>query len=256
MYEEMNDNILKRERKFDIIPLLVFVGLYIVESIAQSSMAAIFGGNVEGIRYSIVWVVGKLLPLLIAIVIYRKRFGELIGNTKKGFGKFILFTIISFFVFYGFELGSSYYQLLMNKLFNLGEAANQQTILDLFTSSNNPANYVLLFINIVILAPLLEEFEYRELIFKTFKGFHFLIPSFISALLFGLAHTLQFILSGEFNQVYFLPVYMLPGFCLSLIYHYSNNNFYCSYLVHLTSNLISFMVIISEISQGAPTVEI
>ena len=249
MYE-VND---KKEKKFDYIPLLAFIGFYILESFSATIGSRFI--NAEN-NYSLLWMISKIIPLMAIIVIYMKRFGSLAKDTFKNFGKFMLYSLVSFIVFYGFEIGATQYQLLMNKLLNIGEASNQETINDLFTSSSAISNYIFLFVTIVLVAPLIEEFEYRELIFKTFKGFHFLVPALISTLLFGLAHTLQFILTGEFNQVYFLPVYMLPGFCLSLIYHYSNNNFYCSYLVHLTSNLISFMVIISEISQGAPTVEI
>ncbi len=248
----MNEIKEQKEKKFDYIPLLAFVGFYILEAFSSSIVVKIIGNSSN----SLAWMISKIIPMLAIVVIYRKRFGSLIKDTTRNFGRFILYCIVSFIVFYVFEIGASNYQLLMDKILKIGEASNQETINELFSSDTSIKNYIVLFVTVVLVAPLIEEFEFRELIFKTFKGCHFIIPALISSLLFGLAHTLSFILDGEYNQVFFLPVYMLPGFCLSLIYHYSKNNFLASYMVHLTTNLISFIAIIIRVTQAAPTVNI
>ena len=256
MNDSMNNAIYQEKRKIDFIPLLTFIGLYVVENFSSAFMIPLVRDSGDSSLISLVWMITKLIPLLIAIIIYRKRFASLSKDTAKGFGKFLLYCLVSFIVFYFFEIGLSYYQQLIDKLYEMGEASNQETINELFESSSKYANYIYLFITIVIAAPLLEEFEFRELIFKAFRGCHFIVPVIVSSLLFGLAHTLSYILEGDLKELLFLPVYMIPGFALSLIYHYSKNNLYASFLVHMTTNLISFIVIINQINQAVPTAEI
>ena len=255
MYEEENQMIYK-PKKINGKPLLMFVGLYVLE-IVVSTIAYMFLGNKPfETADTLIWLIGKLVVLLVVLIVYKKVFISLFGETRKAFGKFLLFTLLWFVIFYAFEIGTSYYQMLIDKIYNIGDTSNQEAIFEYFYASPTFKNYFMLFLTIVIIAPLLEEFEFRELIFKGFEGCHFIVPTLVSSLTFGLAHVLSFVLAGEYIQILYLPVYCIPGFCLSLVYYYNGKNLYSSFLVHMTSNLISFIGIMIQINQGVPTTNI
>lgn len=228
-------------KKIDFIPLLLIVVFQLLEAVL-SVLIAPYTQDIE-FRYSLVWFISKLIPLIIGIIIYRKRFIEEGKKTFKNIFKFLMYVLVSYFVFYLFQLAASYYQTFMDKLFEIGESTNQNTIIDYFEASNTTINYVLLFLVVVILAPLLEELLFRELIFSAFKGTKQIIPIILSAVLFGILHLSSFSLI----ELAYFPLYFIPGFAFALIYHYSNHNIYTNFLVHSVSNLISFIVIMASL---------
>ncbi len=230
------------DKKFKLIPLLIFLGLQVLEAIGTIIVAALIGQSHEYF-FSLTWFGGKLLTLVVAIAVYHKSFARDAKSSVKNFGKFIAFSLVSFIIFYVFSSGLTYYETLIDKWFDLGEAANQEGIYEYIKSSNDTIHYILLGLTIAILAPILEEFEFRKLIFDSFPGCHFLVPAIVSSLIFGLAHMAEF----AWTELLFLPVYVLPGFFFALVYHYSGNNMYVSFFVHMTSNLISFLLIMTNL---------
>lgn len=244
-----NKTIYEPQSKFDIRPLLLVVGLIVAEYIVLIALYAAFGINLKedremSIYDSAFFLVSKIIPLLIALIFTRKRFKECGKKVFSNIGKSLLMIVICFAVFYMFNLAASYYQTYMDKLFNIGEATNQEGIYAYFNASKTSANYILLFFTIVIAAPLLEELTYRELIFSAFKKINWLVPVFVSALIFGLIHMAGFTL----EELVYFPIYFLPGLCLGLIYHYSGNNFLITFSIHMLNNLIAFVSILYSIS--------
>ncbi|MBP5342421.1 CPBP family intramembrane metalloprotease [bacterium] len=231
----------KPEKKFDIIPILIILALYVVEGIAAAIAAAIVTENNE-MFFSITWFSSKIVPLVIAIAIYYAHIGKDGKKVTQNFGGFILFSLVAFFVFYLVESGISYYGDAIDKWFGVGETTNQEIINGYFKSSSKVIHYVLLFFTTVILAPFLEEFEFRKLIFDAFPNTHFIFPVITSSILFGLLHMAEFSLI----ELLYLPIYAIPGFILALIYHYSGKNIFASYLTHSLVNLLSYIVIMSE----------
>ncbi len=246
--------LIKRERKIDIFPILYLVGFYFLESIAATVAIPLFKTN--EMMYAFVWIISKLVPLILVIVLFKKKFAEAAKKTSKSFGKFIGFTAISFLIFYFFEIGTNYYQMVMDKIFHIGESSNQNGIYEYFLASSKSLNYILLFITVVILAPILEEFEFRVLVFDAFKGCHFLVAATVSALGFGLLHMdfTKLFSSEGLMELSYLPIYSLPGFCLALIYHYNDHNFFSNMLVHMIVNGISFVQIMNLIQSGQLTI--
>jgi len=241
----------ERKKKTDIVPLLLFLGLFIVEVLVQTLFIDKETKSFVTLS-SIVWFTSKIVPLLFSLILFRKYILEKLKFTKDNFKSFIVFTAISFVVFYIFELGASYYQMLMDKMFNTGEATNQEGIYDYFKESSAFINYFVLFITIVIIAPILEELEFRMIIFKSFRGCHFLVPTILSSLIFALAHLSLLTsdstgnLAFNYTDFVYFPVYFIPGFCLSLIYHYSKENVFSTITVHMIINCISFIGIIAK----------
>lgn len=251
-----NDNansLLNNTPKFSWRPIAFFLLALFIEAIIQIALSLFINTEGYDINDSIIWMMGKVGALILAIILYRKQIIESTRNLRSNIKWYLISFIISFAVFYLFEIGTSYYSLFMNKLYNIGEATNQTTIYQYFYGSDTTANYIILFLTIVVLAPLLEELTYREFIFKAFKGCSWLVPLFISTLLFGIAH-LDFT-NLSLQELSYFPMYLLPGFALCLIYHYNKNNFWMSFAVHATINLISFIQIMNEIMntvQGVP----
>ena len=229
----------KEDRKFNIIPLILVIAFQIAEVLFSLLVAGIVPKDSE-FRFSSTWFFGKLLTLIIVVIIC---FKSIVSNSKdvfKNFKRFVPFVLVAFVVFYLCSIGTNYYLTLIEKVFGVGDATNQAEIEKYFQTSDKTIHYVMLFLTIVICAPLLEELEFRKLIFDAFPNTHFIVPVLTSGLLFGLAHMAEF----AWTELLYLPVYMIPGFVLALIYHYSNKNVFATFTVHMLSNLISFIVLI------------
>jgi len=245
----MNDTYDLKPKVFDYKRIGIGALLFILE-IAFEVIIFFALGNQEFYNYqlflSIEWLVGKIIPLIIAIVLFKKELQVSVNQIKIDVKKFLLYCLIAFGFFYLFEMATSYYQMLMDKIFKIGETTNQSAILSYFESDKSFLNIFILFVTIVIVAPLIEEIEFRKLVFDSFdKKTNFLLPSILSALLFGLVHL--DLLELSLKEIAYFPVYFLPGFALALIYHYSGRNVFASFLVHATINCISFISIVSGI---------
>ncbi len=237
----VDTSIIKKEPKFDWRPLAVFGGGFLLEAILQIVLAGVDKNpSVINTYDSLSWLLGKVAAIILVAVISRKRVAECSLQTKQHFGKYFLYVLIAFGVFFLFDEGTAYYQQFMDKILNIGETTNQEAIYKYFEGSRTALNYIILFLTIVIAAPLLEELEYRELIFRTFRGMHWTVPLIISSLLFGLVHMQAFTL----QEFYYFPIYFIPGLALGLIYHYSKNNFWTNFAVHSAINLIGFVLIV------------
>lgn len=243
---EANESLYReKERKVYFKPLLILLGCFIGEAVISSiliiALAAFPIGQTVG------WLVGKLCALIAAVAFYFGYFKEVANKTKNHILSFFIFTVISFVIFYLFEMGVTQISNLLDKLFQVGESTNQEGIYALFKNCPTVANYVLLGITIVILAPLLEELEFRTMIFDAFKGINWIYSAIISALLFGLIH-LDFTHLTLMELAYF-PLYALPGFALALVYHFSGNNIFVSFTCHALLNGISFIQIMIRLPE-------
>ena len=120
------------------------------------------------------------------------------------------------------------------------------------STSNNQASIVkmiesgygaLLFIAVVLFAPVVEELLYRKAIFKFLEKKNVWVPLMVSSLIFALPHMLS---AQENFLAWFLLFanYLSSGIILGLIYVKSNKNIYLSILCHMLNNLLAFLVIV------------
>lgn len=243
---EANENLYReQERKIYVKPLFVFLGCFVGEILLSVIAQVIFIKSPMVLTLS--WFSGKFGALIVAIAFFIGYFKDTVNKMKNHFLGFLAFTAISFAIFYLFEVGVNQLSALLDKLFHVGESSNQQGIYALFKACPTTLNYVLLGITVVILAPVLEELEFRVMVFETFKGINWIFSALISALLFGLIH-LDFSNLSLMELAYF-PLYALPGFALALVYHFSGNNVFVSITCHALLNGISFIQIMMNLEQ-------
>lgn len=250
--EETTNSILKKESKFDWKPLILLVGLIAAEAISEIFVSLMLQKMTIAYKNTIVWFVGKIIPCVIAVVVLRKQIKINFKTAFKNIGYSLIFVFLSFVIFMAMENGITYYSNLMDKLFNVGTTSNQEGIYEYFRAAQNFPNYFILFLTIVVVAPLLEEIEYRECIFKAFKGLPFWLTAIISALLFGLVHMQELSL----KELSYYPVYFIPGLAFALIYHYGKNNFLGDFTIHLIINAISFYQIVIYITNNSSSISV
>jgi len=251
-----DSSLLNNNNKFDWRPLLYFVIGFVLEVIGQSLFYFLTKTTVSTLTLSISWLGGKLFALVFMVIAMKDIIINSSKNYRKYFKQFLIITVIAFAFFYLISLGTSYYEIFIEKFIS-DPIANQSGIQEYFLASKTPLNYVILGLTIVILAPALEELEYRAVFFNAFKNLPWWVVALISAFCFSLPHLLQ---GEDFNailkQLAYFPVYFIPGLGLALIYHYSGNNFWASFACHSAYNLIGFiqLVIYAEnyIENGIP----
>lgn len=235
-------SLLNKDKKFNHIPLLIFVGLFLIEAIIQMVLLVVFKNTSTGY----VLFISKIVPMIIVIILLRDDFIIDAKSIKEHIKFFLIFTVIAGAIMYLTEFGISLYQEAMYLWFDIGTATNQQTIIDMF--DGGIGTYIVMFITLVIIAPILEELEFRVLVFKAFNKSKPFIPILISTILFGLAHIdITGIVEGHVYEVAFIPVYVLPGLALALMYHFSNRNIYPNILVHSIINFISYIGIVATL---------
>ena len=248
-----NTSILEnKEQKIYLKPILVFIGCFILEVVVQL-LAALIIPKTNTYRMVIAWGVSKVVPLVVALIFMRDVFKYAAQSVKIHTGRFFLFLFVGFIAFYAVELGTSYYSMFMDKLFGTGEATNQSSIIEIFKANPTTTNYVILFLIIVVMAPLLEELEFRVCVFEGLNGLHYSIPLIISSMLFGFVHMASLFDAKEWA---YFPMYALPGFAMGLVYYFSGRNIFTNIFCHMGINLISFIQIVIMVNQTAGVVEI
>ncbi len=240
--------LLNKDTKFNYLPLLLIFGALVVEIIAQIFTTLILSFIQTEIKFTILITIGKLIPFLFLLIFLSDDFSKDFIKIKNRVLFYVVFLASSIIIFYIVEVSLSIYQQLMEQLFDAGEASNQAELIEYFKASDSVLNYILLGLTLIVVAPLLEELEFRALIFKTFNKTKPVIPILISGLLFGLMHLDYTNLFVDFRELLYLPLYLVPGIGLAMIYHYSNRCIYINVIIHMAINLLSFISIISTLS--------
>ena len=113
------------------------------------------------------------------------------------------------------------------------DSSNQQLVVQLLTEMP-----LLMALQTVIIAPILEEILYRGLLFRTFYDFHKKGAHIISAFLFGFAHIYSGLFRGDLTQIIHIIPYMVMGLAFSYAYE-KRGNLYVPILMHMLVNLIA-----------------
>jgi membrane protease YdiL (CAAX protease family) len=128
---------------------------------------------------------------------------------------------------------------LFADIFNVisGESVNQLSI----QSALNSNGLIFMFVSAVILGPIVEELVFRKAMFGLFKNDY--VGLAVSSITFGAIHLL-----GESSiQLAIVNglVYFVMGFVFGLIYLRNNKNIYAPIAVHIFSNLLSIIFILT-----------
>lgn len=122
---------------------------------------------------------------------------------------------------------------------NLQSPLNQKTLV--MVISEYP---IFMFLSTVIFAPIVEEIVFRFAIFKPLSQINKPMAYIISSFIFGFLHiSISFIGLHNFNEIYNLPLYMIPGFVLAYVYD-KTNKLATSILAHMLTNYVGFLLII------------
>ncbi|ATZ18257.1 CPBP family intramembrane glutamic endopeptidase [Mesoplasma melaleucae] len=122
------------------------------------------------------------------------------------------------------------------------ETSNQSALEDLYNSSSVALKVIysiLLFIFSVIVAPMVEELAFRDSIFTGVGNKWFAL--IVSSLAFAMVHVSM----GDVENIY---VYFIPGLILSATFIFTEGNVTYTWLAHLGSNFITFILMIVRIS--------
>jgi hypothetical protein len=119
--------------------------------------------------------------------------------------------------------------------------ANQSDIIELTT-----AYPTIMFFITVIIGPLCEEITYRVGLFELLKEKNEIMAFIVSSLIFAFIH-MSFTDTTPQAELTAFPIYLCIGLCLT--YAYKKYGLACSYVAHLSLNLISFLSIISQLPQ-------
>lgn len=121
----------------------------------------------------------------------------------------------------------------------ISESTNQEAVL-LLASKDIWA----IAIPAVLVAPLIEELIFRGIIFRSLRINGFALASIVSGFCFGLLHCIGDIVSGNWQGLIYIIVYMSMGIFMCKAYEDSENLFGAVSL-HLFNNFISVIAILS-----------
>lgn len=180
-------------------------------------------------------LIGSILFGLILVIIYRKDLKKELNIYLKGFVKIFKLSIKYYLV--GILLTITFSILLAGIL--KGSSQNENLVRELLF--NHP---LYMFINIVFIAPVIEELVYRKSVSTWIKNKW--IFAIISGILFGSAHIATNVFSGTFiltDLLYILP-YGSYGFAFALMDHDTKTTF-SSIVIHSIHNLLTGLMIMN-----------
>ncbi len=171
---------------------------------------------------------------------------DLIIRVFKDFGKYkkvlkgILFGILVL-------VAQILYNLIISNLFKDITANNNQSNVVTMVHSQP----IMMFIAVVILAPICEETTYRLGLFGAIYKKNRILAHILSALFFGLLHSIflsssVFTASGEemLNELLNLPSYIIPGLIFSIAYE-NEKSLTTSITAHMVNNIISYISVLT-----------
>lgn len=115
-------------------------------------------------------------------------------------------------------------------------SANQQ-LFELLLSNNA----IVMVIQAVIIAPILEELLFRGVIFRSIRKHSRFFAHAISSFLFGLLHVYDGLLAGDMTQFIHMIPYVAMGFVFSIAYE-KRGNIGASILIHMANNFIAVCI--------------
>ncbi len=215
---------------FNIFARILLIVIYPLFDTSYQGFSSLINAS-----YNMIIYVSIAIPLVILNKDYLIKDYKRINDTDK-FAKFLIVAAILMFVT---NLVSS----VLQNLIVSGTSVNEQNIQEIY---QDKFAYVIMFPQVVLLAPLVEELIFRKSFYNLFKNkYLFLI---ISTLIFGFMHvtstyttlikTYSIEKSLYLTFGYAIP-YLASGLFFGLIYLKSNRNIYTSITCHLLNNFLA-----------------
>lgn len=184
----------------------------------------------NGIYLLITVVIGISL-----VLIDKEKFITDFKSFKKDYKGYITQMFIGFLMIYGVLIASS----MLLSFFGITETSNNELLIQQMFD-DNPYNLAILFFNLVIFTPVIEELIFRKVMFSYLEPrLKPVLTIILTGLIFAFMH-----IQGDYIQM--IP-YGGMGIVLGYVYYKSNRNIYASIGSHLLNNLFSWLVYVLTI---------
>ena len=184
----------------------------------------------NGIYLLITVVIGISL-----LLIDKEKFITDFKSFKKDYKGYITQMFIGFLMIYGVLIASS----MLLSFFGITETSNNELLIQQMFD-DNPYNLAILFFNLVIFTPVIEELIFRKVMFSYLEPrLKPVLTIILTGLIFAFMH-----IQGDYIQM--IP-YGGMGIVLGYVYYKSNRNIYASIGSHLLNNLFSWLVYVLTI---------
>ncbi|AYU55933.1 CPBP family intramembrane glutamic endopeptidase [Staphylococcus debuckii] len=219
-----------------LVPIAL-VGIFVCSAI-EMLIALNFHAPFNEDTLNGVGALGQMLSyIIVLIVFYYFHYQEMPERLRAGWHyvrKRWLFLLITLLVVMGVE---TLYNQLMSMLpegIGFKETQNEESLASLF---KNPAFLPFSFLFVVILAPVVEELFFRNVIIGELgKKFNYIVMGIISALAFAAMHVIGAASPFEFGSYFIIAV------ALVLVYFKSGKSTAATIFIHLGNNLVSFLM--------------
>jgi uncharacterized protein len=139
--------------------------------------------------------------------------------------------------------GSAFLGILIQTLSGQNDSVNQNLLFEMFKQ-----NRLSIMVQAIIFAPIAEEIIFRGVIYRHYKkAGRYLVPLIVSTLLFASMHSLNAILTGQWIDLWFIPMYAFMSLILSYTYE-KTQNLYSAIFLHCINNSISILAMMYTVS--------
>lgn len=126
--------------------------------------------------------------------------------------------------------------IIIRLLVGGSSSVNQQNVESLLQ-----AFFLLMAIQAVVIAPIVEEAVFRGVIFRSIRIKSKFWAHFISAFLFGFVHIYRGLFAGDITQLAYIILYGGMGLVFSIVYEKKGTIIY-PIIIHMVNNLIAVMI--------------
>ncbi|ATZ21808.1 CPBP family intramembrane glutamic endopeptidase [Mesoplasma tabanidae] len=233
LYKRDNE-LFTRTNAFGIYAFIVLPFLFVI--ILGSLFLALSGWNSKSNLVATQFVLMSLqiiAEIVVGIILFIKvpfLKDRIFWTLKKEWKKVLVVVLFMTIILFGASFGLSFIEV---------ETSNQSALEEIYKNSSITVKIfysILLFIFSVIVAPIVEELAFRDSIFTGTGNKWFAM--IVSSLAFAMVHVGM----GDVQNIY---IYLIPGIILSATFIYTEGNVTYSWLVHLGSNLITFILMIA-----------
>lgn len=211
-----------------ITPTLVEAGLYFF--VKYVKVLDIYTINIYLNFFS------TLISMIFAVVLFKDFFIDNIRKFKQNLSKNISWSATA-------GLGINYLiSYLANILIILFLGTSDSASNQLLFESLIENSFLLMAIQAIVFAPIVEELIFRGLVFRSFRQYNIYLAHFISAFCFGFIHIYQGLFAGDFTQLVYLLSYGGMGFAYSFVYE-KRKTIVAPMIVHMLNNLIATIII-------------
>lgn len=220
-------------KKRDLLAVIILLlGKYVIPYMIAFSLKYILRKDISSFQGQILDLAIVIITFVVIVILYKDR---IICNIRDIFSK-------SFFRNIWILLSSTLIVLLANitissLLINWGISSDNQEIL--VTELHN--NYIIQFLSVVILAPVVEEAICRGVVFKIISKKSIILGFIISSVIYALLHIDFQLISDGISVLPLILPYFILGVGFASVYYRTKNICY-SVLMHMMINLLFLLM--------------